>query len=290
MVFPLYQTKEGEETIYLALDKTNLDEIIRLYPSIAEGKVSDVSVTFVLKYSYFHRLHKVIDILPDTVLKRIMPDSVSDFTQPTTTVHSRSDTTLISCVEKFVFLDQLRHEPHVPTPQMYALYKIINSDCSKAPVLTVGSFGTGKTRVLARAAYHILYNNNEAKVLVCAHHQASVDSLVENYFGKMMGDNWCPEESLVRIIPNDQYRCKPEYWKYYKTAWEIQSMNKQSLKLVVTTFLTSLHLLEILGQSYFTHILLDEGAQTREPEIIAPLCLANENTKIVIMGDHKQVK
>ena len=290
MVFPLYQTKQGEEMIYLAFDETNLDIIIRLYPSISDGEVFDVLVTFVLKYSYFHRLHRVIDILPDAVLKRIMPDSASDFTPPTTTLHYRSDTTLISCVEKFVFLDQLRHDPHVPTPQMYALYKIINSDCSKAPVLTVGSFGTGKTRVLARAAYHILYNSNKAKVLVCAHHQASVDSLVENYFGKMIGDSWCPEESLVRIIPTRPYHCKPDYRKYYKTAGEIELMNEQSLKLVVTTFLTSLHLLEILGQSYFTHILLDEGAQTREPEIIAPLCLANKNTKIVIMGDHKQVK
>jgi len=39
----------------------------------------------------------------------------------------------------------------------------------------------------------------------------------------------------------------------------------------------------------FTHILIDEGAQTREPEAVAPLGLADDNAKIVIAGDHLQV-
>ena len=34
---------------------------------------------------------------------------------------------------------------------------------------------------------------------------------------------------------------------------------------------------------------MDEGAQTREPESVGPLCLANKETKIVIAGDHNQV-
>ena len=220
-----------------------------------------------------------------------MPDSVSDFSPCDTAVPF--NTSMIHCVREFVFLDQPRkieNDRHVPTPQMYALYKIINSDCSKAPVLVVGSFGTGKTRVLARAAYQILHNDSEAKVIVCAHHQASADSLIENYFGKMIRAGWYWGKPLVRIIPNIKYLDRKEYPEYYKTVKQVQSMNKRSLKLVVTTFSTSVHLFKHLGQNHFTHILLDEGAQTREPETIAPICLANENTKIVIMGDHKQVK
>ena len=34
---------------------------------------------------------------------------------------------------------------------------------------------------------------------------------------------------------------------------------------------------------------MDEGAQAREPEAVAPLCLATKNTKIVIAGDQFQV-
>ena len=59
--------------------------------------------------------------------------------------------------------------------------------------------------------------------------------------------------------------------------------------VVVTTFMIALKMSDIIPCNYFTHILIDEGAQAREPECIAPLCMANENTQIVIAGDSKQV-
>lgn len=40
---------------------------------------------------------------------------------------------------------------------------------------------------------------------------------------------------------------------------------------------------------HFTHMLLDEAAQTIETEAIMPLALANENTRIVLAGDPMQV-
>jgi len=35
---------------------------------------------------------------------------------------------------------------------------------------------------------------------------------------------------------------------------------------------------------------MDEGAQAREPEAVAPLTFADARTRIIIAGDHKQVK
>ena len=55
--------------------------------------------------------------------------------------------------------------------------------------------------------------------------------------------------------------------------------------VVVTTFLTA----PSLRGKNFTHILMDEGSQSREPEAIAPLCLADSSTKLVIAGDSHQV-
>jgi superfamily I DNA and/or RNA helicase len=40
---------------------------------------------------------------------------------------------------------------------------------------------------------------------------------------------------------------------------------------------------------HFSHILLDEAAQAMECEAIMPLALANEETRIVLAGDHMQV-
>lgn len=44
-----------------------------------------------------------------------------------------------------------------------------------------------------------------------------------------------------------------------------------------------------LDKGYFTHILLDEAAQAMECEAIMPLALADENTRIVLAGDHMQM-
>ena len=59
--------------------------------------------------------------------------------------------------------------------------------------------------------------------------------------------------------------------------------------VVATTLLSALHLCQLFPPGFFTHILLDEGAQCREPEAIAPLSLALDNTQIVIAGDSNQV-
>ena len=292
MLYAQSRNKKGDETIYLGIDETNVAEIIKLYRAMnkADGTFFNTAVTFVLKHSYFDRLHRAIDELPHEILEKIMPDSISDFT-PSVAIDSNLKSYMIPCVEEFVTLDKREENQFIPNPQMHALRKIINSNPSKAPLVCVGSFGTGKTRVLARAAYQILFNDKQAKLLICAHHQASADSFVQNYFGRMIDSGWhC--QRFIRVYPNSYfYQVKVlEFQEYYMTIGMLRKVDRKSIRLVVTTFSTSLHLLKYLGRNHFTHILLDEGAQTREPETIAPLCLANKNTKIVIVGDHKQVR
>ena len=65
--------------------------------------------------------------------------------------------------------------------------------------------------------------------------------------------------------------------------------NSSGNLVIATTFLTALSLRNLFRPGFFTHILIDEGAQTREPEAIAPLSLASSGTKIVIAGDSCQV-
>ena len=283
---------KGRECIYLELHDHDVDSIVNLYPKCirANKQIEKVKVEFVLKHSYFKRLHKAIDQLSDEVISKLVPCNPSDFSIQELNGYAPVCTHMIKMVKEIVFLDRDREKGNIPNSQMSALCKIlqIDSQC-KAPVLIVGSFGTGKTRLLARTAYQTLYNDRSAKVLVCAHHQRSVDSLMEDYFLKMIKEGWkC--NTMVRLIPegwHSQY--KHEYEDYYKTISQMKVLDKSSLKLVLTTFSSSLLLLQCVGKGHFTHILLDEGAQSREPETIAPLCLANKNTKIVIAGDHKQV-
>lgn len=61
-------------------------------------------------------------------------------------------------------------------------------------------------------------------------------------------------------------------------------------RIVVVTLNISMELSQLdLPKGYFTHIFLDEAAQAIECEAIMPLSLANENTRIVLAGDHMQM-
>ena len=150
--------------------------------------------------------------------------------------------------------------------------------------MIVGSFGTGKTHLLARAAMQIVQEDHRARVLVCAHHQSTADSYVVNYFSKVFRKN-----EMVRLM-NPRYSPPPKFTNYYQTAkCKILQNSAHSVRVIVTTLATSLHLHNVLKPGHFTHILMDEGAQSREPEAVAPLTFANQNTKIIVAGDHKQV-
>ena len=164
--------------------------------------------------------------------------------------------------------------------QQRALRTILNSS-PEAPVLVTGPFGTGKTRLLARAAYEIL-KSPKNRVLICAHHQASVDTFVE-ILGEII-DN----DKMIRVIPNKSYRSqtRDNYHHLYVPKFKLQySLEDSGIRLVITTLGTTTFRI----RSKFSHILIDEGAQTREPEILGPLRFAHRWTKIIIAGDHLQV-
>ena len=228
-------------------------------------------VEFELKYSYFQMLHSFINRLPKLVVERLVPCENS-------LIEPDQDYSSPKPLYPFLELDFI---------QLKALNTILNHPHASTPLLIAGPFGTGKTRLLARAAYDILRKKN-SRVLICAHHQASADTFVE-YFGKMKSDeNKLWPISFIRVTPDKHHHANPKYKKYYKKRHEIKRL--QNERLVITTLGIAPSLLyKIPRKNFFTDILIDEGAQTREPETIGPLCVAWKYTRIVIAGDHCQV-
>ena len=258
--------RKGGDVIRIAFSDTAIMLLGKIYPGVVENdcSVCNIEVTFQLKYSYFDRQHDILHRISEEAIAKIMP-----LNDP----HENAFVRDFQLSEKFAKSAKLDYF------QLTALETIMKC-APKAPLLIVGSFGTGKTRLLARAAIQILQKNPRARVLVCAHHHSSVDSFVINYF--------CKERvSMVRLM-TPRYRPPPNYEQWYRTAREMEN-DVHKVQLIVTTLLTSLHLCGIVERGHFTHILMDEGAQAREPEALAPLTLADRNTKIVIAGDHKQV-
>ena len=227
-------------------------------------------VEFELKYSYFQMLHSFINRLPKSVVERLVPCENS-------LIESDQDYSSPKPLYPFLELDFI---------QLKALNTILNHPHASTPLLIAGPFGTGKTRLLARAAYDILRKKN-SRVLICAHHQASADTFVD-YFGKMQ--SYENTISFIRVTLDTPYYPAnyPKYKKYYKKRCEIDQL--QNERLVITTLGIAPSLLRKTPRKYFfTDILIDEGAQTREPETIGPLCVAGKYTRIVIAGDHCQV-
>ena len=285
-IMDMSQSHYQERTISICMPKQTARQLYSPQPICVEVK-------FELKYSYFNRLHKAIDLLSDATLKRLFPTN-----------------------EQFSPKPQIVN-PNLPLPNKYRKFftleygqrdalKMIVYAKPKAPVIVAGSFGSGKTRILAQAAYQILTINKEhrhprhqphqrSRVLVCAHHQASANYFLAKYFGQMKEEKNLKGIKIARMIEFKRINdVKSEYRKYCKTINEVAE-ELDDIQLVISTFGITLHLAEklkrngTLDNGWFTHILIDEGAQTREPETIAPLCLCGPKTVIAIAGDHRQV-
>ena len=231
-------------------------------------------VKFELKHSYFDRCHKAVRYLTPNTVQRL---------NPTRSCLEPDRSEYISGVPPYdnIKLDQV---------QLKALCGILSSPHA-SPILIAGPFGTGKTRLLARAAYEILKWRN-AHVLICAHHQTSVDTFVD-YFSDMKQNGW--EVGVIRVVPNQTYfrSDRAKHGVTLKTRYELSQNDLENNRLIIATLgVAPTLLLKLPGErrkGFFTDILIDEGAQTREPEAVGPLGLAGRYTRIIVAGDHCRV-
>ena len=247
------------------------------------SKFASIDVRFEVKHSYFNNLHDAVESLSSMVITRLMP--------------KHGDIKSFQYDEHFRFQTEYNVIHLEDGNQLQSLQLLASCPNSNPPFLVTGACGTGKTRLLAAAAHHFLQKGRHSKqpvrVLVCAHHQASADTFIERYFGVMIHDAKYPwREHVVRVTSKFYCSRNDAYAHLYMNHNKFCKRFRQShvdYIVVVTTFPTSLHFRGTFGTGYFTHILLDEAALTMEPEAIAPLCLANKNTKIVLAGDCMQV-
>ena len=230
---------------------------------------------FEVKHKYFNLLHRSLRSLNSHQIRKLIPNLPS---------HLRECKVLQLPQPPYKFLD-LDTDSQQP-----ALQKVVGSG-PEVPVLISGAFGTGKTRLLAVATYHFIELGKQkdvpTRVLLCCHHQATADAFIEEYFGKMIEDTHNPWKVQLARITRAKYFVKSHYpqvysnWLEFRKEFASKFLQKNSV-VVVTTLLTGLNFSCTIGDKFFTHILLDAAAQVREPEAVAPLCMANQDTKIVL--------
>ena len=231
-----------------------------------------VTVQFQLDRGYFQCLHKTVEYLGASAIRKTFPGNEVIYA-------SRRQIAKLSTASKELYLDN--------EFQFSALKKLLK--CSPpAPFVLTGPFGTGKTRLIARAAYQIATScGNHAKVLISVHHRVTANSYIENYFGLLSSS-----VKAVRFVPNAGHI--PEVtdfrWLYIdtQTMWH----KKDTYQIIVCTNIAVSSLFHDLrcGPGFFTHIFLDEAAQAFEPESMTPLLFVDDSTTVVLAGDHLQVR
>ena len=269
------------ERLYVAFSQQEI-EVLASHLAIGKGPFessSPLMIRFHLKYWYFRSLKNAIRDVPKDVIARILPSGKSFVP-----VKQVNDTSFES-YQKFCSSDQLQ-----------ALKVIACSPASGPPILISGPFGTGKTRVLALAAHYFLeqsvQDGSPLRILVCTQQHTSADAYLDMYTNLTSHKE---QITIIRLVAKYTWRKKGPMEHFYKTDIEFKKLMERNSHrnreryLVITTCLTAKQVAGVLPVWFFTHIFLDEGAQMREPEAIAPLCMASQKAKIVIAGDKYQV-
>ena len=268
----------------VAPNSPELSEAMKNGTAVRRGKEIGISAQFTVKYSYFDHLHHAVVKAPEHVRKCLLPE-VFSFGELFSTFDPRhSDFRCMKLDKKC---------------QLKALEMIVSESQSTGkatpPVILYGPFGTGKTRILARAAYEVMmngiYKKKCTRILISAHHEISITTFIFAYFGVIRRNFPLPFKVILisrrenRGVYKDMYMTPDEF------AMHSDSIRTMPHVIIIATYTTSLKLHQYLysPKGFFTHLFLDEAAQVREPEAITPLALATRDAKIVLAGDHQQV-
>ncbi len=237
---------------------------------------------FELKHSYFETLQRSVTSVPVSAISKIMLKQSG--------IHMECLKPKIrgKCKYDILEVDE--------AGQLRALKAIVEQP-SNLPIVISGPFGSGKTRVIARAVYEIvnesLQNNTPVKILVCAHHYNTTITYVETYFRHAFAKHRRIKVIRIGRMSDVSRSNVSTFSKYDFNQYVLRGEYDQTdCVVVVATYMTSINISESLNRRascQFTHVFLDEAAQPREPEAIASLCATNSSTKLVVAGDSKQV-
>ena len=269
-----------EERLYIAFDGEGIEMLKEGCQVTKSSMLSPpLPVQFKLKYVYFRWLKEAIQNLPKDIIERILPYDTS-----------------FADVEKLDAVHFEQYDKLCCDDQKEALQVIASSPATGPPVLISGPFGTGKTRVLAIAAHYFFHQSVQRgtalRILVCTQQNNSADAYLDMY-----NDLTTEKEDLtiIRLVPQNAFR-RRDLEHYFKSVKEFKhdiernSYRYRQKVLIVTTCATARQIADSSLQSFFTHLFLDEGAQMREPEAVAPFSMVSRKTKIVIAGDKYQVR
>ncbi len=269
-----YTHTEERLYMYIGFEPQEEQKLLRGLPETGSKNLTRIMVKFVSNQSYFKHLKSCVSKAVIPMIQKIVHIDCA-FTQL-----------------QDVGIDLKPFETLCSPDQLAALEAILTCSPRGPPNIIVGPFGTGKTRLLAMAASCFFaearIKQQPACILVCTQQRESVDNFYDHYQKLMAGKDDDVEVIILRQFgteENNIYQTIQNFISYQRC------LEMQRNHLVMSTcMMVRRELVKYIGNQFFTHILIDEGAQMGEPEAIAPLSLAHpDTTKIVIAGNQHQV-
>ncbi|XP_059155156.1 probable helicase with zinc finger domain [Physella acuta] len=173
-------------------------------------------------------------------------------------------------------------------------------DLKLPPLLIVGPFGTGKTFTMAQAAKQVLKQEG-TRILICTHSNSAADLYIKEFLHDYVETDDHAEARPLRVMYKFRWiQTVPEVVLEYTLLEREGPMagtfrpptveDVMKHRVIIATLSSARYLVDLdLPKDAFSHIFIDEAAQSLESETIIPLSLAHENTRIVFAGDHMQM-
>lgn len=231
----------------------------------------EVSAHFEISQQHYQRMHKAIDYVRDDILAKLIPSNARA---------SRSR----SCVASRNTSNKIGGFSLDKTYQVEALNNILSCNPS-VPYLLLGPFGTGKTYLLAATVAKLVKTGGNL-VLVCTHLNRGADGLYRSLQEKVKDI----ESHVARVVGSTEAANNLRLCEGASVVdLQLDNDSVYNFSVLVTTFGVALGMVDLVKGMQFTHILIDEGAQCPEPEALGALVLASATTRVIIVGDNKQV-
>lgn len=232
----------------------------------------EVSAHFEISQQYYQRMHKAIDYIRDDLLAKLIPSNAHASRSRSYVASQKNGNNKIGGFS----LDK--------TYQVEALNNILSCNPS-VPYLLLGPFGTGKTYLLAATVAKLVKVGGN-QVLVCTHLNRGADGLYRSLQEKVKDI----ESHVARVVGSTESVNNVRLYDGASVVdLQLNSDSVYNFSVLVTTFGVALGMADLVKGMQFTHILIDEGAQCPEPEALGALVLATKATRVIIVGDNKQV-
>lgn len=151
--------------------------------------------------------------------------------------------------------------------------------------------GTGKTVTIIEAIRQLLRQNPGARILACAPSNSAADLIAERLVGVLSPDELFrfyapsrPKEATSSKLKDHTHQSRGTY--------SVPPMSRMTRFRVIVSTCVSASVFHGIGMArgHFGYIFVDEAGQATEPEVmIAVKTMADNSTRVILSGDHKQL-